>query len=369
MTWHALAIALGIVALSVAVADLHGLDRRFSRHGQAWQLACTDGLFRLGNASQIAIEAKQIQEAREARARDNDEREAETRNILRQAPWRSPTYEAALTKLKELKEGEAALAAKEEAEAAPSRSQPIDYAISPHRLILFTGALPVVWLIMMLLAVWRRLRHAGWRRREVTLFGTALGSALIILVLAGCWIRSRYARDEIRYEVQQPPEQYEYWIIRSEHGDISCSYLENKFMRNLSRLPPPPHFPGSEQYYAPQISKSWAYAHVAFHSHTSFRGPLVYRLGFSASANSWSQWNHFSNFTFPTLGRSMGVSVPIWILMLPFMIPCLMVMRLFRKRLREIQGRCQKCGYDLRASPARCPECGMVRAATTDVAC
>jgi|GEM_PF-1528790 len=360
-TWHTLAIVSSIVALSLAFADIHGFDLRFSRHRQAWQFASNDGLLRLGNAPQIAIEAKQIQEARDERARDNDAREAETRNILRKAPWRSPAYEAALIKLKELKEGEAALAAHEE--AARSRSQPTDYAISLRWLILFTGALPVVWLIMMFLALWRRLRRAGWRWREIFLFGTAIGSAGMILMLSTCWIRSRFVRDEIRCEMRQGPKEYQYLTIGSDEGDISCSYFENKYMRDLSRLPQPPHFPGSDQFYASQISTSRTYAHVSYPSRRRFGATFFYRSGFSASARSWSNWNRSNNFTFPTFGTSMLVSVPIWLLMLPFMIPCLMVMRLFRKRLRHIQGCCQKCGYDLRASPDRCPECGMVKVA------
>jgi hypothetical protein len=50
------------------------------------------------------------------------------------------------------------------------------------------------------------------------------------------------------------------------------------------------------------------------------------------------------------------------LLMIPTGIaPALSLFSLWRRRRREIKGRCGACGYDLRASPLRCPECGAER--------
>jgi hypothetical protein len=53
-------------------------------------------------------------------------------------------------------------------------------------------------------------------------------------------------------------------------------------------------------------------------------------------------------------------SVPLWVFTLPFPILLWGWLRVERAMTRPVAGRCARCGYDLRATPDRCPECGKV---------
>ena len=75
-------------------------------------------------------------------------------------------------------------------------------------------------------------------------------------------------------------------------------------------------------------------------------------------------------------GAQRGATVTTLILPLPFLIilfsplplaEVLMIRRRRRRTRRLAAGLCVRCGYDLRASPERCPECGAVPAAVSSL--
>src|SRR5688572_12023844 len=80
-------------------------------------------------------------------------------------------------------------------------------------------------------------------------------------------------------------------------------------------------------------------------------GTLLGRLGFDAYHTGFES-------SFASSGEKV-IAVPAWLPVAAFAAPPLaFVVRRARRRRRRIAGRCAACGYDLRASPHRCPECG-----------
>jgi len=59
------------------------------------------------------------------------------------------------------------------------------------------------------------------------------------------------------------------------------------------------------------------------------------------------------------LPRAGILSIPLWLPTLLFGVwPAWLLLPFHRRRNRKKHGLCVKCGYDLRASKDRCPECG-----------
>lgn len=82
-------------------------------------------------------------------------------------------------------------------------------------------------------------------------------------------------------------------------------------------------------------------------------GPLK-RLGFGTAAI-----DYYSDGKM----RRYALYLPHWAAALSFAIlPTLTFSQAIRCRRRSARGRCPSCGYDLRATPDRCPECGTIPA-------
>jgi len=61
------------------------------------------------------------------------------------------------------------------------------------------------------------------------------------------------------------------------------------------------------------------------------------------------------------------IAVPYWAVVLLAMLPWLLpALRGHRRRARQRRGLCPVCGYDLRATPTACPECGRQLPAPVD---
>lgn len=84
---------------------------------------------------------------------------------------------------------------------------------------------------------------------------------------------------------------------------------------------------------------------------------------------SWIWWDHYVDQ--PSGGGAnevWRVQVRPWLLLVPPMIlPTLWLRRFVRRRRMRRSGLCRACGYDLRATTDRCPECGTARAQGTIV--
>jgi hypothetical protein len=67
----------------------------------------------------------------------------------------------------------------------------------------------------------------------------------------------------------------------------------------------------------------------------------------------------------PVLGTYTQLTIaPGWPVLISLILCSLWVMLVIRqRRLARDGNHCQNCGYDLRATPDRCPECGMIPAA------
>jgi hypothetical protein len=181
------------------------------------------------------------------------------------------------------------------------------------------------------------------KRRLATL--AAAASLVLCVATLALWIRSYRRLDGID-GIRVTDETVGRFAIASLHGSFELS---------STRQP------------VPDAREGHVFVPGYWYASTDYRSPpqptprdVAELFGSDGASTGW-----FLGFGFaaslPTKGSSWRyVWLPHWSLALFFAIlPALRLRGAIRSRRRRRAGHCPRCGYDLRATPARCPECGM----------
>ena len=162
--------------------------------------------------------------------------------------------------------------------------------------------------------------------KRSSLFLLRAASLFGVLVIVALWVRSYRASDRIEIQQVRAP----YFKLTAHNGVIRVTRVYPGCARTLTGIAI-----ATGLYQAP-LAERWRRA--------AFSGVSVFARG---KIPAWVP-----------APRTFEIAVPYCALLLACIPGLLTLLRVWRRRRRLQQGLCTICGYDLRASPERCPECG-----------
>ena len=186
----------------------------------------------------------------------------------------------------------------------------------------------------------RRMR----RRLPRTVLNAATAASLVLWVaVCALWVRSCQAYDLITFRFAGGSAE-----LGTPTGRLNVTWASGPYFRAHRRVLPPTGGMSAGEFFRPRRDVyTWAsgkpheYSWLGFYVEPTYEQPA-----FGAS---------------PAY-RFTSVGVPYYALcVLTAVLPAWQGWLALRRR-RTLQGTCRTCGYDLRATPERCPECGTVAA-------
>jgi Skp family chaperone for outer membrane proteins len=406
-----LAAALSlVVCLATALLwdlsrDIRGVEWQVVRGGAPWRVACFDGEVRVDNSPQREAEARRVEQERSRTAQDRSqvkqdlERELERelaplRRTLDQEPYGTEAYQRALDEFRRMKErGRAANArAMAEAEAdhspvpAVTPTPEIVHVVQLRPIMGGAAVLPAAWLVAW---VSRRRRRISERLRAGTRLVSGLFWGRIALVsvpwlvlalgIVVLWVRSETdVLDWLVYSARSPADRSTTWAsLRSLDGGIYVSWTKRIYGTPLLYFQQDTTDPSSQSYVPDGPPLGWKYEARRRERTPNPRqrtagratplparriGDYVswfwYRRGFTYQRRSGPA--RPPPFGTPNTWESdLWAGVPHWFLLALWAVPLLLVLRRRSRAARRAGLRlCPACGYDVRATPGRCPECG-----------
>jgi hypothetical protein len=171
------------------------------------------------------------------------------------------------------------------------------------------------------------------KRRLFNLAATA--SLVVCVATAALWVRSYHSLDQIihRYDAGTGVQ---FWSVYSTYGSVGWGRV----------------WAGYE---GPSAAKRWRSRPRGARGFEWESGPphrVPTRRGFLWETSGWRPMPSY-------VERRKALVAPHWFLVLLFAAtPSARVFMGWTRRSPRRDGHCPACGYDLRATPERCPECG-----------
>ena len=188
--------------------------------------------------------------------------------------------------------------------------------------------------------------------RRKLLTAMSVVSLLLCAAMVVLWVRSYWREDAFQFRGRDG----QLWQVASRQGKL---WLDNRPQVNLDDAP--------LKVLKQQDIDSTAHSERVFRTGTpeevhdaDLRAKMA-KVDFIREALRLesSGWVFHSEISY---------SAPWYLALLPTLVlPVIWLLYQVRTRLRRAANRCVGCGYDLRASPGRCPECGTPVAKTAEV--